>query len=97
MYVYMVDNYNLHANRLNSEMFPPAGTASSRNPHSLAQQMAEWKKSRREALLFGGGGLHSSWLTQRVHVPNNLVLGIWAIVIIVQVLGKYMIIRYLDP
>ena len=33
----------------------------------------------------------------RVHVPNNLVLGIWVIVIIVQVLGKYMIIRYLDP
>ena len=32
---------------------------------------------------------------QRVHVANNLVLGIWVIVIIVQVLGKYMIIRYL--
>ena len=25
------------------------------------------------------------------------IIGIWAIVIIVQVLGKYMIIRYLDP
>ena len=35
--------------------------------------------------------------TQRVHVPNNWVLGIWVILIIVQVLGKYMIIRYLDP
>ena len=35
--------------------------------------------------------------TQRVHVPNNSVLGIWVIVIIVQVLGKYMIIWYLDP
>ena len=34
---------------------------------------------------------------QRVHVPNNLVLGIWVIVIIVLVLGKYMIIGYLDP
>ena len=33
----------------------------------------------------------------RVHVPNAYVLGIWVIVIIVQVLGKYMIIRYLDP
>ena len=33
----------------------------------------------------------------RVHVPNNLVLGIWVIGIIVQVLGKYMIIGYLDP
>ena len=39
----------------------------------------------------------SARLTQRVHVPNNLVLGIWVIVIIVQVLGKYMTIRYLDP
>ena len=34
---------------------------------------------------------------QRVHVPNNLVLGFWARVIIVQVLRKYMIIGYLDP
>ena len=33
----------------------------------------------------------------RVHVPNNWVLGIWVIVILVQVLGKYMIVRYLDP
>ena len=37
------------------------------------------------------------FLTQRVHVPNNKVLGIWVIGIIVQVLGKYMIIGYLDP
>ena len=35
--------------------------------------------------------------TLRVHVPNNWVLRVWAIVIVVQVLGKYMIIRYLDP
>ena len=28
--------------------------------------------------------------------PNS-VLGFWVIVIVVQVLGKYMIIRYLDP
>ena len=34
--------------------------------------------------------------TQRVQVPKNWVLGFWVIVIIVQVLGKYMIIRYLD-
>ena len=34
--------------------------------------------------------------TQRVQVPNNKVLGFWVIVTIVQVLGKYMIIRYLD-
>ena len=33
----------------------------------------------------------------RVHVPNNWVLGQWGIVIIVLVLGKYMIMRYLDP
>ena len=30
-------------------------------------------------------------------MPNNWVLGIWVIVIEVQVLGKYMIIKYLDP
>ena len=36
-------------------------------------------------------------LSQRVHVANNWVLGIWVIVIIVQVLGKYMIIGYMDP
>ena len=36
-------------------------------------------------------------ITQRVHVPNNWVLGIWVIVIIVQVLGEHMMIRYLDP
>ena len=33
----------------------------------------------------------------RVHVPNNSVLGIWGIVLIIQVLVKYMTIGYLDP
>ena len=33
----------------------------------------------------------------RVQVPNNWVFGTWVIVIIVQILGKYMIIGYLDP
>ena len=33
----------------------------------------------------------------RVQVPNNSGSGFWAIVIIVEVLGKYMIIKYLDP
>ena len=41
--------------------------------------------------------VHKWYLSQRVHVPNNWVLGFWVIVIVVQVLGKYMIIRYLDP
>ena len=36
-------------------------------------------------------------MSQRVQVPNNLVLGFWVIVILVQGLGKYVIIRYLDP
>ena len=36
-------------------------------------------------------------VAQRVHVPNNQVLGFWVFIILVQVLGKYMIIRYLDP
>ena len=35
--------------------------------------------------------------TQRVQVPNNQVLGVRITVIIVLVLGKYMIIEYLDP
>ena len=45
---------------------------------------------------FKGPCIHT-YISPRVHVPNNLVLGFWVIVIIVQVLGKYMIIRYLDP
>ena len=41
-------------------------------------------------------GLLVLGLIQRVQVPNNQVLGIWLIVLIVQVLGKCMIITYLD-
>ena len=41
--------------------------------------------------------LDGASLTQRVQVPNNQVLGLWVIGNIVQVLGTYMIIRYLDP
>ena len=33
----------------------------------------------------------------RVHVPNSWVPRVLQIVTIVQVLGEYMIIRYLDP
>ena len=33
----------------------------------------------------------------RVHVPNNYILGILVILIVVLVLGKFLIIRYLDP
>ena len=33
----------------------------------------------------------------RVHVLNNWVLRVWVIVIVVQILGKYMDIRYLNP
>ena len=33
----------------------------------------------------------------RVHVLNNWVLRVWVIVMMVQVLGKYMIIGYLAP
>ena len=35
-------------------------------------------------------------MTLRVQVLKNWVLGFWVIVIVVQVLGKYMIIRNLD-
>ena len=35
--------------------------------------------------------------SQRVQVPNDYVLGFRIIVVIVQVLGKYMIIWYSDP
>ena len=38
-----------------------------------------------------------SKLTLRVQVPNNWVLRALVIVILVQVSGKYMSIRYLDP
>ena len=38
-----------------------------------------------------------SYLSQKVHVPNNKVLGFWVIAIMIQVLGKYMILGYLDP
>ena len=37
---------------------------------------------------------------ERVPVPNNLVLGFWVVIvriIIVQVLGKFLVIKYLDP
>ena len=33
----------------------------------------------------------------RVQVLSNWVLGFWVVVLVVQVLGKYMSIRYLDP
>ena len=36
-------------------------------------------------------------IAQRIQVPNNEVLGCGVIIIMVQVLGKYMIVRYLDP
>ena len=35
--------------------------------------------------------------TLRVHVPNDWVLGVLVLAIVVQVLGKYMIIEYLNP
>ena len=49
---------------------------------------------------FGVGvRFRASWdfVTLRVHVPNNLVLGLWVMMIIIEVLGKYVNIRYLDP
>ena len=39
----------------------------------------------------------SNDITLRVHVHNYLVLGMWVIMVVVQLLGKYMIIGYLDP
>ena len=50
-------------------------------------------------LLAEGGSRNCGVLCvpQRVHVPNNWVLGDWLIGIVVQVLGKYTIIGYLDP
>ena len=47
--------------------------------------------------LFDSPLLGYTYIPQRVRVPNNWLLGIRVIVIIVQVLGKYMIIGYLDP
>ena len=39
---------------------------------------------------------YTAKVSQSVHVANNYVLGIWVRVLVVQVLGKYVIIRYLD-
>ena len=46
-----------------------------------------------------GSGLQSKiqGLYPRVQVPNNKVLVVLVIVIVVQVFGKNRIIRYLDP
>ena len=33
----------------------------------------------------------------RVQAPNTYVLGYWVIVIMVQLLGKYLTVGYLDP
>ena len=35
--------------------------------------------------------------TQMVPVHHNWILGIWVVVSVVPVLGKYVIIEYLDP
>ena len=35
-------------------------------------------------------------LALRFHVPNAWVLGLWVVILIVLVLGKYMMMRYLD-
>ena len=42
-------------------------------------------------------GLPQTALSLSVHVPNNCVLRALVIITIVQVLGKDMFIRYLDP
>ena len=49
--------------------------------------------------MFGAQGLgFRVWrLGFGIQVPNNEVLGLGVIVIMIQVSGKYMIIRYLDP
>ena len=51
----------------------------------------------KESKTWSGGSSGQGILTLRVHVPNNQVLGTRVIVLIVQALGKYMIMRYLDP
>ena len=59
------------------------------------------EKHRKNGFLFEMTRSHSVAqglaYTLRVRVPNNLVLGLWVIISIVDVLGKYMNIRYLDP
>ena len=48
-------------------------------------------------IAFAAPGELNGTVTQRVHLPNNWVLGFRVIVFVVQVLDKYIIIRYLDP
>ena len=43
------------------------------------------------------GNTDLNHITQTVHVATHVAIGNWVIVIMVWVLGKYVIIRYLDP
>ena len=51
-------------------------------------------KRRNRSIFTKTCGFPQAYNSQRVHVPNNWVLGFRVIAIIVQVFGKY---RYLDP
>ena len=46
-----------------------------------------------------GGETSQNYITLRVQVPNNHILGTWVLGTSISTigLGKYMIIRYLDP
>ena len=71
-----------------AETLQPKSTQATRETRPTLSESTPAELSGRQSFLE---------LTLRVHVPNNQVLGFWVIVIIVQVLGKYMIIGYLDP
>ena len=62
-----------------------------------SEPLEHYASNRTPIRMKRGGGLGVEDSSQRVRVPNNSVLGFWAIVIVVQVSGKYMIFRYLDP
>ena len=37
------------------------------------------------------------FITLRVRIPNDEVLGIWVVVVLERVFGEHVIIEYLDP
>ena len=77
-------------NSINRDYIKPKGGARSYSGHSGHRPTTRRCETERTCP-------KTQDVTQRVQVLNNLVLGFWIIVIIVQVLGKHMIIRYLDP
>ena len=68
-------------------------------PPALGEGEGAWSSNGLVNFRTGGTPADNSFFFQRVQVPKNLgMLGFWVTVsIIMQVLGKYMSMRSLDP